>query len=56
MSAFDICYENWWFFDKIFGKSSKRKNESRQKEKMKNKKLTYFWSRKILIKTSKFDF
>ena len=44
MSAFDIRYENWWFFDKIF---DKKLLESRQSEKRKNKKLMYFWARKI---------
>ena len=34
MSTFDIRYENWWFLDKIFGKSgwksSKWKNEKQK--------------------------
>ena len=43
MSTFDIRFENWWFFHKIFGKWLK----FRQSEKKKNKKLASFWARKI---------
>ena len=43
MRTFDIGYENGWFFHKIFGKWL----ESRQSEKMKNKKLAFAWARKI---------
>ena len=37
MSTFDIRYENWWFCDKIFGKSGQKSGE-----KMKNKTTSVF--------------
>ena len=43
LGTFDIRYENGQFFHKIFGKNG----ESHHSEKMKNRKLAFFWARNI---------